>query len=223
MEIKSIIALCIAAYAIFSGRTGSAYSHSNSQDEDDMQAAIDELAKLAAEERSYASDLAISLRLSISSIGDNLWNCYVTWTIRNTGNQDYYIKDLCSTLVLAGYPIQNWIPGNRSNVFIRAGQTITLNSSINDKKLWSIADNIDKVREAIKRELNVSLLSKVNFPVDGSKLSSLLYVNSTSFILSTPYSEAENKVEITQEIPSALIYPAYAKVYEKTGSNALDW
>lgn len=253
----SIIAIALGAFAILSSKKKLETLASDIQGLSDKQEAeLELLASEAASERVEASDLAISLIVSISSIGDTLWNASVTWHIRNKGTQPYYLSDLQSTFSIAGYKVNTWVPGNRSEVripegtvvknipidipgkklkdgslpaiptpetFIRPGATVEIKSSINDAKLWKSNETIKVVRNKIKEVLGVDILSKVNFPVDADVLSSLIVCDSTSFKLSTPYSDSTNTIQITKEIPSALVYPAYVKVYTRYGSNALTW
>lgn len=222
MEISIIIAIAAVAYIMAVGK--------NQQEQDleqqELEEALQEAAELAQLERTEATDLAISFRLSISSIADTLWNCFATWTITNNGSQTYYVSDIRSTFSLAGYKVNTWIPGNRDMVLIKPGETKKIHCSVNDKKLWATAKTCSIVRDAILAKLGVEKLRQWDFnytPGKKQALSSLIYVDSTSFKLSSPYADAENTIDITSEIPSALEYLQSVKVYERFGSNAQDW
>lgn len=270
---NSVLLIATAAAALLIANKKAA-SDREKKDELDAELELLKASIEASENRNTASDLAISIRVSISSIGDTLWNCKVVWMISNLGTQPYYVSDIRSTFSIAGYKVNEWIPGNKSEVLIPAGRevgaheviktipftpisgdgavpfvpmitppflppqpstpgsmetyiapgdTVEIESSINDKKLWSNSETIKIVREKIKKALGVDLLSKVNFPVSSSVLSKLIVCDSTSFKLSTPYADSTNTINITNEIPSSLDYPAYARVFAKRGSNALDW
>lgn len=223
MDVVAILALAVATYAVLS---------SKSKEEEDKEyfegieasaeKALSEASKVAALVAGDKSDISVDLRLSISSIADDRWNGYVSWHITNSGKRDYYVQDIRSTLVLCGYKIDQWIPGNRNMVLIKPGQTVVVNSSVNDKKFWSSPGIAKIVRNEIKERLGVSVLSSVKFPVPSEDISDLLTVDSTAFVISTPYGNSTNE-SITHEIPCALAYPAYAKVYEQKGSNSIDW
>lgn len=224
MDLLSIIALGVAAYAIFSGKKSlSEYSDHLDGLDANVELALSQAANAATLVQGEASDLAISVCLSISSIGDTLWNGSVMWTVKNNGSQNYYIHDIKSKLVLCGYPIDQWVPGNRDMVYIKAGETVNIYSSINDKRFWQNAQVCKIVRDKIKERLGVNVLSSVKFPVPAEGISDLLTVDGTSFSFSSAYSANTRDVNLTNELPSALLYPAYVKVYERKGSNSLDW